>query len=447
VASGSERSPSAVRKRRLVSHLVVLVAVSGLVLQSAFATGRQPGFASAAEAATQPDDQAALPAPVTTAPVQPGWVLQALAASSDAAPTPVPADLSTLTPEPAAGLPSWLRSLQDTTLWDGPADGAVVKMPFAANGYLRTLGPIVGSRVLVYSTGDGAAKSVQGWVDTRAVQPSDLPPWLGGPARSGSGTAVLRPPLKTSEADPVPTVSAENVAILDDASGQLMYGDAEHMRVPEASVTKMATTIVALEREPNLSRTITTTISASEMVNHDGSSVMGLEPGLNVSLATLLYGMMLPSGNDAAEQVASALAGSRETYIDWMNQEARALGLKDTHFVNPSGMDALGHYSSAFDMAILAHYAMRNDTFRTLASATTYTGDGFGPMHNLNRLLGYYQGADGVKIGYTDNAHKTFVASVTRDGHRVYVSLMHSEDLVTDSIRLFDWVWANYTWP
>ena len=155
---------------------------------------------------------------------------------------------------------------------------------------------------------------------------------------------------------------------------------------------------------------------------------------------------MLPSGNDAAEQVAESIGGDRHTYVGWMNQEAAALGLKDTHFQNPSGMDEDGHYSSAYDMAMLARYAMRNDTFRTLAGTLTYTGDGFGPMHNLNRLLGVYKGTDGVKIGYTDNAHKTFVASVTRDGHRVFVSLMHSEDLVTDGERLFDWVWNNYTW-
>ena len=87
--------------------------------------------------------------------------------------------------------------------------------------------------------------------------------------------------------------------------------------------------------------------------------------------------MMLPSGNDAAEQVAVALADSREQYVDWMNQEAAALGLKDTHFVNPSGMDADGHYSSAYDMAMLARYAMRNATFRDLAGTKHYTGDGF----------------------------------------------------------------------
>jgi D-alanyl-D-alanine carboxypeptidase (penicillin-binding protein 5/6) len=128
-----------------------------------------------------------------------------------------------------------------------------------------------------------------------------------------------------------------------------------------------------------------------------------------------------------------------------MNQEAAALGLKDTHFVNPSGMDASGHYSSAYDMAMLARYAMRNATFRDLASDMAYSGDGF-KMTNLNRLLGVYPGADGVKIGFTDAAQKTFVASAVHDGHRVYVSLMRSEDLPGDSTALFNWVWNNFSW-
>jgi D-alanyl-D-alanine carboxypeptidase len=128
-----------------------------------------------------------------------------------------------------------------------------------------------------------------------------------------------------------------------------------------------------------------------------------------------------------------------------MNQEAAALGLRNTHFVNPSGMDADGHYSSALDMAMLARYAMRNATFRELAGATHYSGDGF-RMLNLNRLLGTYPGADGVKIGFTDAAQKTIVASATRDGHRVFIGLMHSEDLVGDCSALFDWVWDSFKW-
>jgi D-alanyl-D-alanine carboxypeptidase (penicillin-binding protein 5/6) len=172
---------------------------------------------------------------------------------------------------------------------------------------------------------------------------------------------------------------------------------------------------------------------------------MGIEPGRSVSLDTLLHGMMLPSGNDAAEQVALSLGGSRQQYVAWMNDEAAALGLKDTHFVNPSGMDAPGHYSSAYDMAMLARYAMQNPEFRTLAAARSFVGDDY-YMHNLNPMLYTYAGADGVKIGYTDIAGRTIVASATHDGHRVYVSLMGSKNLQGDCTALFDWVWKTFQW-
>jgi D-alanyl-D-alanine carboxypeptidase len=181
------------------------------------------------------------------------------------------------------------------------------------------------------------------------------------------------------------------------------------------------------------------------MAARNGSTIMGLEPGQRVRLRTLLYGMMLPSGNDAAEQVAVALAGSREQYVDWMNDAVDALGLQDTHFVTPSGMDARGHYSSAYDMAVLARRAMQLPVFRDLAAAAEYHADGF-TMHNLNRLLGHYDGADGVKIGSTPAAGKTMVASATRDGHRIYVTLLRSRDLPGDAQAMLDWVWRTFAW-
>jgi serine-type D-Ala-D-Ala carboxypeptidase (penicillin-binding protein 5/6) len=122
-----------------------------------------------------------------------------------------------------------------------------------------------------------------------------------------------------------------------------------------------------------------------------------------------------------------------------------SLHLRDTHFVTPSGMDADDHYSSAFDMALLGRYAMQNATFRTIAATPHFVGDDY-YMHNLNPLLGTYQAADGVKIGYTDIAGRTIVASATRDGHRVYVSLMGSRNLASDCVALFEWVWKTFRW-
>jgi D-alanyl-D-alanine carboxypeptidase len=349
---------------------------------------------------------------------------------------------------PRQGLPLWLRTTQDTPLWSGSDTGAQAIGTLAGgNVYLKPLGPFVDSRVQVYFPGDDARAATQAWIDTTSVEPSGVPSWIATSAAQQStrpGPALPAAPRRVSDT-PAPDTTALHIAVVDDASGQLIYGEDAYAEVPQASTTKIVTTIVALERAPDLRKRIRVTVSATAMVARDGSSTMGIEPGRSVSLDTLLHGMMLPSGNDAAEQVAASLADSREQYIDWMNQEAASLGLKNTHFANPSGMDAPGHYSSAYDMAILARYAMRNAVFRDLAGTTRYSGDGY-PMQNLNRLLDLYPGVDGVKIGFTDAAQKTIVASATHDGHHVYVSLMHSQDLVGDCTLLFNWVWDTFAW-
>jgi D-alanyl-D-alanine carboxypeptidase len=306
---------------------------------------------------------------------------------------------------------------------------------------------------------DPAAESTAGFQPASRVGLEEPPPARGAwplahaadaaesaPSTAAVYTAELTAPApRRVSAAAAPAVSARYVAVLDEASGELLHGQDEHARVAPASVTKIATTLVALEREPDLDQRVPVAISGSAMAARDHSSIMGLEPGRQVSLKTLLYGMMLPSGNDAAEQVALALGGSRENYVAWMNQKVTELGLQDTHFVTPSGMDADGHYSSAYDMAWLGRVAMQNETFRQLAGAASYRGDGY-TMTNLNRLIGVYPGADGIKIGLTRAAGRTIVASASRDGHRVYVSLLRSQDLPGDSILLFDWVWRTFAW-
>lgn len=262
-----------------------------------------------------------------------------------------------------------------------------------------------------------------------------------GPA-AGSVSAA---PARINDADP-PPVTAPYIAIVDEDSGALLYGHDPDTQVPIASTTKIATTLVALRREPDLQRVIPVTVDGPAMSAQDGSQVMGIEPGEQLHLETLLYGMMLWSGNDAAEQVAVALGdGSRERYVQWMNELAAGQGLRNTHFVNPSGMDADGHYSSAADMANLARFAMRNPTFRRLAETQRFEAEGY-VLVNLNHLLGNYPGADGVKIGFTEEARRTIIASATRNGHRVFASVLRSEDLVGDSTTLLDWVWRTFRW-
>jgi D-alanyl-D-alanine carboxypeptidase len=360
-----------------------------------------------------------------------------------ALPTPAP-PAPTATPT----TPDWLRSAREVALWSGPDGRATRFGVLPPNEFLKPLGPTEGGRLLVYFAGDGGAHAAgNAWVDRDAVVGSGEPPWIttaeGGPA----AVAAKALPAAPEQIDPAPPpdVTAASVAIIDDASGEVLFGKQPHAPLAPASITKIATTIVALERGGDPDQRVSVSVSGSAMAAKDGSSIMGLEPGLDVSLRTLLYGMMLPSGNDAAEQVALTLGGSRAQYVEWMNQKVADLHLQDTHFVTPSGMDASGHYSSAYDMAMLARYAMHNPDFRAMAGAATYHGDGFS-FSNLNRLIGAYPGVDGVKIGFTGRAHRTMVASVTRDGHRVYVGLMRSDNLVGDGRTLLDWVLRSFRW-
>ncbi len=176
---------------------------------------------------------------------------------------------------------------------------------------------------------------------------------------------------------------------------------------------------------------------------------MGIYPGEELTVEDLLYGLMLPSGNDAALALAEHVAGTRERFAELMNEKVRSLGLTGSQFVNPHGLDANGHYSSAYDMAMLAREGMRNPIFRDLASARSYTtsnGKGY-EVGNLNQLLWRYPGADGVKIGFTNAAGRAIVGSAVRDGHRLYVAMMRSNDIYHDSIALLDWAFDAFTWP
>jgi D-alanyl-D-alanine carboxypeptidase/D-alanyl-D-alanine carboxypeptidase (penicillin-binding protein 5/6) len=182
------------------------------------------------------------------------------------------------------------------------------------------------------------------------------------------------------------------------------------------------------------------------MAAADGSSIMGLQPGQRVTIRTLLYGLLLPSGNDAAEQLARSVAETRDQFVDWMNTTvAEDLHLADTHFVNPSGLDADGHYTSPYDMAQLARRAMQQDDFKEMVATPQVKSDGF-VLVGHNPLLGVYPGADGVKTGSTDAAGKAIVGSAVHAGHRVFVVVMHSDDLLADSTALFDWVWHAFAW-
>ena len=270
----------------------------------------------------------------------------------------------------------------------------------------------------------------------------------------GGGGPIARPvalskwgpaPLITSTTPP-PGVTTWGAIVLDEASAAVLYAKGEHTRLGPASLTKIMTALVALERNAG-DEQVEVTVDSRTM---RGSTVMGLVPGERLSLEALLYGLMLPSGNDAALAIAQHVGGDVPRFVELMNQRAAELGLQDTHFANPHGMDAAGHYTTAHDLALLTRAAMQRQDFRVLANARSATFVGELKTYRLgtlNPLFGRIDGVDGVKTGFTRTAQQTIVGSVTRDGHRVYVVLLRSNDRTSDSLALLRWTFASWAWP
>ncbi|MCS6802943.1 MAG: D-alanyl-D-alanine carboxypeptidase family protein [Chloroflexota bacterium] len=251
---------------------------------------------------------------------------------------------------------------------------------------------------------------------------------------------VLIAPQPARAAGP-PAVGATEVAVLDAATGRLLYGKNERAPVHPASLTKMVTALVALE-VGRLDDLVAIDVDARAMPR---STVMGLRPGMILPLEDLLYGLMLPSGNDAALAIARHLAGSEAAFVAMMNHRVHQMGLQQTHFVNPHGLDHPYHLSTAEDLARIAREAMQNEHFVRIVSTLTWTvrADPPYPIANLNLLLGNYPGADGVKVGYTRRAGRAYAASATRDGHRMIAVVLRSPNPAAESAALLDWAFAQ----
>ena len=340
----------------------------------------------------------------------------------------------------------WLRTVRDTALWSGQDASAVQFTTLALGSFLQPRAGSDTGRLLVYYPGDPTHQAGVAWVAAADVAASGPPPWIVSSELDGDhAVAVAGAPQRALPVAP-PGVTAAEVAVVDDDTGLLLYGVDPHAHAAPASTTKIAAAIVTLEHVDSLDTLVRISVNGLAMAESDGSSIMGLSPGQRLSLQTLLYGLLLPSGNDAAEQLATSVAESRSQFIDWMNSVATdELGLTDTHFVNPSGLDATNHYSSAYDLAELARRAMRDQIFRDIVATPEIQLEGF-DLVGHNPLIGGYPGADGVKTGSTDAAGKVLVGSAVHNGHRVYAVVMHSDDELADTSALFDWTWQEFAW-
>lgn len=233
------------------------------------------------------------------------------------------------------------------------------------------------------------------------------------------------------------------MVILEENCGAILYQSNASARLSPASLTKMMTALVTVDNV-GLDDVVTVTVDGPALSLATDSTVMGIEPGQLFSVRDLLYGLLLPSGNDAAVQLAEFVAGSQEDFVELMNEKADSLGLRNTHFANPHGLDDPDLYTSAADMAIVGRVLLRNPDLAEIVGTQTHQPAWSGPpLQNLNLLLAGYTGAIGVKTGYTDIAHQTMVAAADDEGRRVIVVLLRSDDIYTEVPRLLDWAFEN----
>lgn len=233
--------------------------------------------------------------------------------------------------------------------------------------------------------------------------------------------------------------SASSAILMEADSGRVLYEQNAHEPLLIASITKLMTALVALESGHDLGEEVTI---RPEWAGAEGSSIY-LQPGEKVSLETLLYGMLLRSGNDAALAVAGHCGGTVEDFVARMNEKARELDMKDSSFANPNGLNAGDHYSTAYDMALLARACLENETLAQMVSTKSITL-GTRIFTNHNKLLWRYEGCIGMKTGYTEKAGRTLVSAAERDGLTLICVTLNDPDDWADHAALFDYGFSNY---
>ncbi|MBQ3241886.1 MAG: D-alanyl-D-alanine carboxypeptidase [Oscillospiraceae bacterium] len=235
------------------------------------------------------------------------------------------------------------------------------------------------------------------------------------------------------------SVDAKSYLLMEASTEQILAGKSIHERRAMASTTKIMTALLTLE-QPKLDESFSVDAKAVQV---EGSS-MGLLPGDTVSLRTLAAGMLLSSGNDAANAAAVRIDGSVESFVERMNRRAKQLGLSNTRFETPSGLDGENHYSTAYDLAVLAKNALKNEDFAAICSQTKQKVCFGDPpyertLSNHNKLLSSYEGCIGVKTGFTKKAGRCLVSAAERDGITlICVTLAASDDWNVHK-NLLDW--------
>lgn len=232
-----------------------------------------------------------------------------------------------------------------------------------------------------------------------------------------------------------PRLSAGAAVLVEANTGTILYAHNEHEARPMASTTKIMTALVALETTP-LNEMVTVSAEATRV---RGSNA-GLRSGQQLTMNELLYALLLPSGNDAANVIAEHVAGSTQAFAELMTAKAADLGASRSRFANPHGLDAPNHHSTAHDLAIIATTALRFPSFSRIVDSTEYSAQSISnSWRNTNRLLWSYDDVEGVKTGYTGGAGLCLVAAASRSGMQLVTVVLAGPDRWQDSIELLEY--------
>ncbi|MGN7942750.1 D-alanyl-D-alanine carboxypeptidase family protein [Metabacillus sp. 22489] len=241
-------------------------------------------------------------------------------------------------------------------------------------------------------------------------------------------------------------VSARTAILIEQESGRILYEKDAHKKMRIASITKIMTAILAIE-----SGKLNETVTVSERAIQAEGSSLYLQKGEKIKLEDLVYGLMLRSGNDSGVAIAEHVGGSLEGFVVMMNQKAQEIGMTNTHFSNPHGLDDHeDHYSTAYDMAILTQYAMQNETYRKISSTKVYRAPNPNEKwdrvwRNKNKLLtSMYKYSTGGKTGYTVRAKRTLVSTASKDEMNTIVVTLNDPDDWTDHMNLHNYAFEQY---
>lgn len=241
-----------------------------------------------------------------------------------------------------------------------------------------------------------------------------------------------------------PVISSQAALVIDLDSSVILYEKDPDKKLLPASTTKIITALVALDY-----------YTPEQTLVVDGIKINGqkmrLLQGEKIKTIDLLYGLLIGSANDAAEVLADSYPGGREGFIEDMNNKVGELGLKNTYFINPSGLDAEGHQSTARDLIRVASYAMENPLFAKIVATetkvvTSTDGRIIHKLKNINELVGTVDGVLGVKTGWTENARENLVTYIERDGKRLMIAVLGSQDRFGETKELINWIFENYEW-